>query len=143
ASTPIRKVLVANRGEIAMRVIRTCRDMGIETVSIFAEPDRRAPHVFFATEAAQLEGPSPRQAYLDIDQMLSVARRHRADAVHPGYGFLSENPAFAEACLGAGIRFIGPSANSMRAMGDKVAARKRMSEAGVPIAPGSAALPDS
>jgi len=126
-----------------MRIIRTCREMGIETVGVFAEPDRRAPHVFFAHEAVHLQGPSPRAAYLDIEQILAAAERHGADAVHPGYGFLSENPAFADACAGAGIRFIGPSADSMRAMGDKVAARKRMSEAGVPIAPGSGSLPDS
>src|SRR5438105_8978737 len=112
-----------------MRIIRTCREMGIETVGVFAEPDRRAPHVFFAHEAVHLQGPSPRAAYLDIEQILAAAERHGADAVHPGYGFLSENPAFADACAGAGVRFIGPSADSMRAMGDKVAARKRMSEA--------------
>src|SRR5437660_9301908 len=116
-----------------MRIIRTCREMGIETVGVFAEPDRRAPHVFFAHEAVHLQGPSPRAAYLDIEQILAAAERHGADAVHPGYGFLSENPAFADACAGAGIRFIGPSADSMRAMGDKVAARKRMCVSVLPI----------
>ena len=139
---PIRKVLVANRGEIAMRVMRTCREMRISTIAVFAEPDRRAPHVYYADERSELTGPSPRQAYLAIEQLIEVARARGADAVHPGYGFLSENPAFAEACEAAGLTFIGPSGASMRAMGDKVEARRRMEAAGVPIVPGSASLAD-
>ena len=138
----VSKVLVTNRGEIALRVMRTCREMRIPTVAVYAEPDARAPHTFFADEREAISGTSPRQAYLDIEQLIRVARAHRADAVHPGYGFLSENPAFAEACARSGLTFIGPSAASMRAMGDKVEARKGMVEAGVPVVPGTAALPD-
>jgi acetyl-CoA carboxylase biotin carboxylase subunit len=138
----VTRVLVANRGEIALRVMRTCREMGIATIAVYAEPDARAPHVYFADERVSLSGPSPRQAYLDIEQLIRVARDHHADAVHPGYGFLSENPAFAEACAGAGLTFIGPSAASMSAMGDKVEARRRMVDAGVPVVPGTPALRD-
>jgi acetyl-CoA carboxylase biotin carboxylase subunit len=133
---------VANRGEIALRVMRTCREMGIKTVAVFAEPDVRAPHTYFADERAPIGGASPRQAYLDIEQLIRVARSHHVDAVHPGYGFLSENPAFAEACAHAGLTFIGPSAESMKAMGDKVEARRRMVAAGVPVVPGSDDLSD-
>jgi acetyl-CoA carboxylase biotin carboxylase subunit len=138
----IRKVLVANRGEIALRVMRSCREMRIATVAVFAEPDRRAPHVLFADERVELKAASPRQAYLDIGQLLRAAKDHGADAIHPGYGFLSENPALAEACASAGVTFIGPSAESMRAMGDKVEARRRMREAGVPVVPGTDAVED-
>jgi acetyl/propionyl-CoA carboxylase alpha subunit len=122
--------------------MRTCREMGIPTVAVYAEPDARTPHVYFADERVPLTGASPRQAYLDIEQLVRVARDHRADAVHPGYGFLSENAGFAEACTSSGLTFIGPSAPSMRAMGNKVAARRRMMDAGVPVVPGTAALPD-
>ena len=122
--------------------MRTCREMGIPTVGVYAEVDARAPHAYFADERVALTAPSPRQAYLDIEQLIKVAREHGADAVHPGYGFLSENPSFAQACAQAGITFIGPSADSMRAMGDKVEARRRMMAAGVPVVPGSAALAD-
>src|SRR4029077_12847710 len=100
--------------------MRTCREMGIPTVAVYAEPDTRAPHTSFADERVALSALTPRQAYLDIEQLVRVAREHGADAIHPGYGFLSENPAFAEACAGNGITFIGPPASSMRAMGDKV-----------------------
>ena len=116
--------------------------MDIPTVAVYAEPDARAPHTFFADERVALSGPSPRQAYLDIEQLVRVAREHGADAIHPGYGFLSENPAFAEACAKNGLVFIGPLPASMRAMGDKVEARRRMIAAGVPVVPGTAALPD-
>src|SRR5438034_4772412 len=122
--------------------MRTCREMGVPTVAVYAEPDARAPHAYFADERVPLAGPSPRQAYLDIDQLVRVARERGADAVHPGYGFLSENPSFAEACVNNGLTFIGPSASSMRAMGDKVEARRRMIEAGVPVVPGTTALRD-
>ena len=116
--------------------------MGIATVGVYAEPDARAPHALFADERVILSSESPRQAYLDIEQLVRVAREHGADAVHPGYGFLSENPAFAEACAKNGLTFIGPTAPSMRAMGDKVEARRRMIDAGVPVVPGTAALAD-
>ncbi len=122
--------------------MRTCREMGIPTVAVFAEPDARAPHVAFADEREPLRGPSPRQAYLDGEQLVRVAIKHGADAVHPGYGFLSENPAFAEMCASHALTFIGPGASSMRAMGDKVEARRRMMEAGVPVVPGTPALAD-
>src|SRR5438093_6737810 len=122
--------------------MRTCREMGVPTVAVYAEPDARAPHAYFADERVPLAGPSPRQAYLDIDQLVRVARERGADAVHPGYGFLSENPSFAEACVNNGLTFIGPSAASMRAMGEKVEARRRMIEAGVPVVPGTTALRD-
>jgi acetyl-CoA carboxylase biotin carboxylase subunit len=137
----VSKVLVANRGEIALRVMRTCREMGIPTVAVYAEPDARAPHVYFADDRVALHAPSPRQAYLDIEQLVRAAREGGADAVHPGYGFLSENADFAEACTGAGLTFIGPPPTSIRAMGDKVEARRRMMEAGVPVVPGTSALP--
>jgi acetyl-CoA carboxylase biotin carboxylase subunit len=138
----VTKVLVANRGEIALRVMRTCREMGIPTVAVYAEPDARAPHTFFADERVPLTGATPRQAYLDIEQLVRVAKERGADAIHPGYGFLSENPGFAEACAKNGLTFIGPPAPSMRAMGDKVEARRRMVDAGVPVVPGTPALPD-
>jgi acetyl-CoA carboxylase biotin carboxylase subunit len=138
----VSKVLVANRGEIALRVMRTCREMGIPTVAVYAEPDARAPHTLFADERVAISGSAPRQAYLDIDQMVRVAKDHGADAIHPGYGFLSENPGFAEACASNGLTFIGPTAPSIQAMGDKVEARRRMIEAGVPVVPGTAALAD-
>lgn len=138
----VSKILVANRGEIALRVMRTCREMGIPTVAVYAEPDARAPHTVFADERAALSAPMPRQAYLDIEQLVRIAREHGADAIHPGYGFLSENPAFAEACAANGLTFIGPPAPSMRAMGNKVESRRRMIAAGVPVVPGTAALAD-
>src|SRR6266550_6010619 len=122
--------------------MRTCREMGIPTVAVYAEPDARSPHAYFADERVALTSASPRQAYLDIEQLVRVAREHGADAIHPGYGFLSENPALAEACATNGLTFIGPSAPSMRAMGDKVEARRRMVAAGVPVVPGTAALAD-
>ena len=130
------KVLIANRGEIAVRVMRTCRDMGIATVAVYSDADRDALHVRFADEAVHV-GPGPAtDSYLNIDAVVSAALSVGAQAVHPGYGFLSENPNFAEACAAAGIVFIGPSPNILRLLGDKSEAKKRAQEAGVPVVPG-------
>ncbi len=135
-------ILVANRGEIALRVIRACRDMGIRSVAVHSEADRRAAFVMLADQAVEIGPPAPAQSYLLIDRIIDAARQTGAQAIHPGYGFLSENQAFARACLDNGITFIGPPAEAMAAMGGKVAARQRMEAAGVPIVPGSGALGD-
>src|SRR5512142_544461 len=119
-----RKVLIANRGEIAVRIIRGLRELGIESVAVYSDADRAALHVRMADEAEHI-GPSPSQeSYLRIDRILEAARKHGAEAIHPGYGFLSENAEFAQTCEDAGIVFIGPSAASIRAMGSKTAARR-------------------
>ncbi len=132
-----RTVLVANRGEIARRIVRGCRALGLRTVAVYSEADRDAPHVKDADHAV-LIGPAPaRQSYLDLERLLAAARESGADAVHPGYGFLSENWRFAQACADAGLTFIGPSPAAIRAMGDKTEARRRMAAAGVPTVPGS------
>ena len=131
-----RKILVANRGEIALRVMRTCHAMGIATVAIYSDADVAALHTRFAGEAVRL-GPAPsKDSYLNIEKIIEAARLTQADAIHPGYGFLSENPEFAEACAAAGLIFIGPSAESIRLMGLKSVARKLMGQIGVPIVPG-------
>jgi acetyl-CoA carboxylase, biotin carboxylase subunit len=132
-----RKILIANRGEIAVRIIRACRDMRIATVAIFSEADRRALHVLMADEAVCVGPAASSLSYLSIDRVLDAARSTRADAVHPGYGFLSENAAFASACADAGITFIGPSAASIEQMGSKTAARRLAIEAGAPVVPGT------
>ena len=131
-----RKILVANRGEIAVRVIRTCREMGIRTVAVYSDADRGALHVRMADEAVRL-GPAPsRESYLRIDRIIDAAKATGADAIHPGYGFLSEQAPFVEACDAAGITFIGPRPEAIAAMGDKTGARQRMIQAGVPVVPG-------
>jgi len=137
---PFRKLLVANRGEIAVRVIRACREMGISPVAVYSSADREALHVRLADEAYEIGPPPARESYLRIEAVLEAARRARAEAIHPGYGFLSENPEFATACARAGFVFVGPPAGAMRAMGNKVEARRIMSEAGVPVVPGTDVL---
>jgi acetyl-CoA carboxylase biotin carboxylase subunit len=136
-SRSITKVLIANRGEIAVRIIRACRELGIRTVSVYSEADRAALHVRYADEAYLIGPPPPRESYLKIDTLIDVARRSGADAIHPGYGFLSEREAFSAACLDAGITFIGPRPESIEAMGDKQSARALVKKAGVPIIPGT------
>src|SRR5262245_24205331 len=132
----IARLLIANRGEIACRVIRTCRRLGVHAIAVHSDADRDALHVRLADEAHRI-GPAPaRESYLDADALLAAARAARADAIHPGYGFLSENADFAEACSRAGIAFVGPPAAAIRAMGLKHEAKAIVSAAGVPIVPG-------
>ncbi len=134
----IKKVLVANRGEIAVRIMRSCREMGIQTVAVYSEADRKAMHVLYADEAYYI-GPSPSlESYLNRNKIIEVAKKSGADAIHPGYGFLSENAGFSERCQKEGIIFIGPSAYAISKMGDKITARKTMMDAGVPVVPGTA-----
>lgn len=133
----IKKVLVANRGEIAVRIMRSCREMGIPTVAVYSDADRSAMHVRYADEAWHI-GPAPSvESYLNIDKIIHVAKQSKADAIHPGYGFLSENATFSERCRQEGIEFIGPNADAIRQMGDKITARKTMIAAGVPVVPGT------
>nr|MDJ0860552.1 biotin carboxylase N-terminal domain-containing protein [Dinoroseobacter sp.] len=130
------KLLVANRGEIACRVIASARRMGVQTVAIFSEPDAQARHVEMADEAVALGGAAPAESYLKGDAIVAAAQATGAQAIHPGYGFLSENPDFVDAVVAAGLDFIGPSAEAIRAMGLKDAAKALMAEAGVPVVPG-------
>ncbi len=130
------KILVANRGEIALRVMRACRAMGIETVAVYSDADANSPHVRFAGEAVHLGAAPAKESYLRIEKIVEAAKRTGADAIHPGYGFLSENAEFADACVAAGIVFIGPSPQVIRQMGSKSAARQIVVTAGVPVVPG-------
>ncbi|NOJ71753.1 acetyl-CoA carboxylase biotin carboxylase subunit [Paenibacillus alvei] len=131
-----KKILIANRGEIAARVIRTCKTLGIATVSIYSKVDKEAPHVKMADEAYEVGNPKVTDSYLKIDKILEIALLSKADAIHPGYGLLSENAEFARRCEEAGIVFIGPSADIIARMGSKIEARNSMEQAGVPIVPG-------
>ncbi|MFT5166681.1 MAG: acetyl-CoA carboxylase biotin carboxylase subunit [Saprospiraceae bacterium] len=134
------KILIANRGEIALRIIRTCKEMGIKTVAVYSTADRESLHVRFADEAVCIGPPSSAESYLSIPRIMAAVEITNADAVHPGYGFLSENADFAEVCAEYGIKFIGPTPNQIRKMGDKITAKDTMIKAGVPVVPGSGGL---
>jgi acetyl-CoA carboxylase biotin carboxylase subunit len=137
-----RKVLVANRGEIALRVIRACREMGLASVAVHSTADTDALHVKFADEAVCIGPPPSRLSYLNVPQIISAAEVTGADAIHPGYGFLSENADFAEVCRKCKLTWIGPPPDAMRLMGDKIRAREAMAKAGVPMLPGTAGIHD-
>src|ERR1700751_2483366 len=132
-----RKILIANRGEIACRIIWTCKEMGIQTVAVHSTADRDSLHVRFADEAVCIGGPTSAQSYLNIPSVIAAAEITNVDAIHPGYGFLAESAYFAEICEACNIKFIGPRPHVITLMGEKVAARRAMQEAGVPILPGS------
>ncbi len=132
-----KKVLVANRGEIAVRILRACEERGLRTVAIYSDADRTAFHVRYADEAYRVGPPPPRESYLNIPAIIAVARQSGAEAVHPGYGFLSENAEFAQAVESAGLAWVGPSPHAIRTMGDKVTARQTMIAVGIPVVPGS------
>lgn len=135
-----KKILIANRGEIALRVIRTCREMGIKTVAVYSTADKDSLHVKFADEAVCIGRPSSSESYLNIPHLMAAMEITNADAVHPGYGFLAENAKFAEICGEHGVKFIGPTPEQIRCMGDKITAKETMVKAGVPVVPGSGGL---
>ncbi|KXK48008.1 MAG: biotin carboxylase [Chlorobi bacterium OLB5] len=132
-----KKILIANRGEIALRIIRTCRDMGIKTVAVYSEADKDSLHVRFADEAVCIGPPPSRESYLSIPRIIAAAEITNADAIHPGYGFLAENAEFSEICSESEIKFIGPSPDMIKAMGDKAYAKDTMRKSDVPVVPGS------
>jgi acetyl-CoA carboxylase biotin carboxylase subunit len=132
-----RKILIANRGEVALRVLRACQELGIETVAVYSDADEDSLHVRLADEAVCIGPPPSAQSYRNIPRLLAAAEITNADAIHPGYGFLAENPQFAEVCASSGLRFIGPAPEMIREMGDKALARRLMMEAGVPVVPGT------
>jgi acetyl-CoA carboxylase biotin carboxylase subunit len=134
------KILIANRGEIALRIIRTCREMGIKTVAVYSTADRESLHVRFADEAVCIGPPASADSYLSVPKIMAAVEITNADAIHPGYGFLAENAAFAEVCSQYGIKFIGPTPAQIRKMGDKITAKETMIKAGVPVVPGSDGL---
>ena len=138
-----KKILIANRGEIALRVIRTCREMGIKTVAVFSTADKDSLHVRFADEAVCIGKPASGDSYLNIPHIMAAAEITNADAIHPGYGFLAENAKFSEICGEHGIKFIGPTPDQIRAMGDKITAKETMIKAGVPVVPGGEGLLES
>ena len=139
----IRRLLIANRGEIAVRIIRACREMSIDAVAVYSEADADAPHVSAADQAVCIGPPPAKDSYLNVDRLIDAARSTRSDAVHPGYGFLSERAHFVRACETAGLIFVGPAASSLERMGSKVGARKLMTEAGVPVVPGETSADQS
>ncbi len=132
----IKKILIANRGEIAVRVINTCREMGINSVTLYSDEDAGLPHAYMSDQSVCLGGGSLADTYLNQDRILTIAQEYGADAIHPGYGFLSENPGFCEKVTASGIIFIGPTPAAMRLMGDKIASKKKMESAGIPVIPG-------
>lgn len=132
-----RKILIANRGEIALRIIRTCKELGIKTVAVYSEADKESLHVILADEAICIGPPQSTQSYLKIPAIISAAEISNVDAIHPGYGFMAENAEFSQICEDSGIKFIGPSADMIRNMGDKAFAKKTMRQCGVPVVPGS------
>ena len=140
ASGKFDKILIANRGEIALRIIRTCKEMGIQTVAVYSTVDRESLHVRFADEAVCIGPPASNESYLSIPKIMAAVEITNADAVHPGYGFLAENADFAEVCAEYGIKFIGPSPDMIRKMGDKITAKETVSASGVPVIPGSEGL---
>ncbi len=131
-----KKVLIANRGEIAVRIIKACQEMGIRTVAVYSEVDKNAPHVQIADESINLGDPTPSESYLNIAKIIENATKVHAEAIHPGYGFLAENPDFAKACTDTGITFIGPTPEVIRLMGDKIEAKKTIAHADIPVIPG-------
>ncbi|MFV2050678.1 biotin carboxylase N-terminal domain-containing protein, partial [Metabacillus sp. YM-086] len=131
-----KKILVANRGEIAVRIMRTCKALGITTVAVYSEADQDAPHRQFADEAYLVGGPRVADSYLKIETIIEIAKEVGAEAIHPGYGLLSENPEFARKCEEVGLIFVGPSPQVIASMGSKIEARKIMKQAGVPVVPG-------
>jgi acetyl-CoA carboxylase, biotin carboxylase subunit len=138
-----KKILIANRGEIALRIIRTCKEMGIKTVAVYSTADRESLHVRFADEAVCIGPPSSKESYLNVARLMAAVEITNADAIHPGYGFLSENADFAEICGEYGVKFIGPTPAQIRKMGDKITAKETMIAAGVPVVPGSGGLLES